>query len=68
MPCFWRLLSLTLVLAVGGCASRRSNDEGTQRIHPADSVQATPDTATYRVRDSVPDTTTPGRRDTTTSR
>lgn len=57
--------AIALLLVLAGCASNRGEAAAGARVHPGDSVQTPTDTAApYRIRDTVPDTTGPGRRDT----
>lgn len=64
------IAAFTLTLPLAGCASHNRADEAAgARAHPGDSVRVGSDTGTaYRIRDTVPDTTAAGRRDTTTQR
>jgi hypothetical protein len=60
----WRLVAVWCLLSLGACASNRSDESGNTRMHPEDSTRASSDTMPYRVRDTVPDSTAIGRRDT----
>ena len=66
----WRPVAVAAwcLLILGACASNRSDESGDARMHPEDSTRASSDTTPYRVRDTVPDSTAVGRRDTATDR
>jgi hypothetical protein len=60
---------LTALVVLCGCASRRTDSAATPPSRPAGSARGAADTANgYRLRDTIPDTTVAGRRDTTTQR
>jgi hypothetical protein len=60
---------LTILVVLSGCASRRPDSAATPPSRPAGSARGAADTANgYRLRDTIPDTTVAGRRDTTTQR
>jgi hypothetical protein len=60
-----RWTTIVCLVTLCGCASNRAKDDANARIKPGDSVRASADTTPYRIRDTVPDTTATGRRDTT---
>ncbi len=60
---------LTALVVLSGCASGRTDPVATPPSRPTGSARNAADTANgYRLRDTIPDTTVAGRRDTTTQR
>jgi hypothetical protein len=60
-----KFMAISVLLGVAGCASNSRNDAAGARVHPGDSVRTRSDSSSaYRIRDTVPDTTSSGRRDT----
>jgi uncharacterized protein YceK len=60
---------LAVLVVLSGCASRRTDSAATPPSRPTGSARNAADTADgYRLRDTIPDTTVAGRRDTTTQR
>lgn len=61
--------AIALLLPLAGCASNGRSERSPGAMRPGDSARAAIDTAGgYRIRDTIPDTTVGGRRDTTTQR